>query len=190
MDEKFLRKLLKKLPELETERLLLRKIVPENAYDMYEYASLSEVTKYLAWAPHINFFETKGYIELIQKKYRTGEFMDWGLNLKESGKFIGTVGFTTISLADSCAQLGYVLSPLYQRQGFMKEALREIIRFSFEECDFNRLEVRIMEGNTASSALASSAGFKYEGTLRESMQVKDIYANIMYFSLLKKEYTK
>ena len=39
-------------PELETERLILRKIRMEDAPDMYAYGSNPEVTKYVTWNTH------------------------------------------------------------------------------------------------------------------------------------------
>ena len=62
MDTVKLRRVFASLPVLETERLVLRRITQENAYDMFAYASLSDVTKYLLWSPHINIDETRGYI--------------------------------------------------------------------------------------------------------------------------------
>ena len=45
MDTVKLRRVFASLPVLETERLVLRRITQENAYDMFAYASLSDVTK-------------------------------------------------------------------------------------------------------------------------------------------------
>jgi ribosomal-protein-alanine N-acetyltransferase len=40
------------LPTLETARLLLRKMNHDDAQDLFEYASDSEVAKYTTWSPH------------------------------------------------------------------------------------------------------------------------------------------
>ena len=45
---------------LETDRLILRKFKIEDAEDMYNnWASNSEVTKYLSWETHLNIEKTK-----------------------------------------------------------------------------------------------------------------------------------
>ncbi|HBL84969.1 MAG: hypothetical protein A2Y17_07020 [Clostridiales bacterium GWF2_38_85] len=188
MDIKHLNKLLKSLPMLETDQLTLSKITVKNTDDMYEYASRSEVTKYLLWEPHINLYETKGYIEFVQRKYRCGEFFDWGVNYKADNKFIGTIGFTTIDPDHEKAELGYVLSPAYWHMGLMSEAVKRVIEFAFYECGFNRLELKIMQGNANSMKLAEHLGFKFEGCLRDYMIVKGKPENICIYSLLKSEY--
>ena len=85
MDSSKYRKVFSSLPQLETERLILKKIEMANANDMFAYASLSEVTKYLLWSPHLNIEETRGYIEYLQREYRRGNYADWGLNLNPPG---------------------------------------------------------------------------------------------------------
>ena len=57
---------------LETDRLILRKFKIEDAEDMYNnWASNSEVTKYLSWETHLNIEKTKeilkSWIENILK---------------------------------------------------------------------------------------------------------------------------
>lgn len=187
MNNKALYKLLKIMPTLETERLLLEKLRPENTDDMYEYASDSAVTKYLLWSPHLNLYETRGFIDYAKHKYKTGEFFDWGLNLKDSGKFIGTVGFTTIDPDNERAELGYVLSPKYWHMGLMSEALNRVIRFAFDDCDFRRLELKIMSGNENSKRIAAKLGFLYEGTLRQYMIIKGKPEDVCIYSLLKQD---
>ena len=66
MDNAKYRKIFSSLPAITTERLILKRILPENAEDMYEYASRQDVTQFLLWSPHVNLRETKGYIEYLQ----------------------------------------------------------------------------------------------------------------------------
>ena len=157
MDTVKLRRVFSSLPVLETERLVLRRIAQENAYDMFAYASLSDVTRYLLWSPHINIDETRGYIEFLQQRYRRGEYGDWGLNCKADGRFIGTVGFADLMFAHNKGELGYVLNPEYQGKGYMREALGAVMELAFMTLDLHRLELRIMEGNVASERLKPAA---------------------------------
>ena len=76
MDDRSYRGLFGDLPELKTERLTLRKMEMSDANDMYSYASLDEVTRYLLWTPHLNIDETKGYIEYVRREYRKGSVAD------------------------------------------------------------------------------------------------------------------
>ncbi|MFA6948408.1 MAG: GNAT family N-acetyltransferase, partial [Eubacteriales bacterium] len=72
-----LRKIFSRIPELETQRLILRRMRPSDADDMYEYSRDPEVTRYLLWSPHPSRDYTKRYLEQLQSEYRLGEFYDW-----------------------------------------------------------------------------------------------------------------
>ncbi len=176
------------LPVLETPRLILRRILPKDAADMYEYARLPEVTRYLTWHEHESAQYTKDYLTALQSSYRRGEFFDWGLELKENRKFIGTCGFTAIREDYNFAEVGYVLSPAYHKQGLMSEALREVIRFGFQVLCLERIEAKHMEGNDASAAVMKRCGMQYEGKLRHRMVIKGRYEDYHLYSLLKSEF--
>jgi ribosomal-protein-alanine N-acetyltransferase len=188
MDNYKYRKIFSDLPVIETERLILKKIEPANANDMYAYASLDQVTRYLLWTPHLNIEETKGYIEYLQKQYRRGSYADWGLNCKADGVFIGTCGFANMDFTNNKGELGYVLSPSYQGKGYMREAVLAILKLSFLELGLERVELRIMEGNKASVKFAESVGFKYEGATRNSLFLRGEYKTILHYSMLKEEF--
>jgi len=188
MDNYKYRKIFSDLPTIETERLILKKIEMANANDMFAYASLDQVTRYLLWMPHLNIEETKGYIEYVQKQYRKGNYADWGLNCKADGVFIGTCGFANMDFANNKGELGYVLSPSYQGKGYMREAVLAILKLSFLELELNRVELRIMDGNQASIKFAKSVGFKYEGTSRKSLYLRGEYKTLHHYAMLNEEY--
>lgn len=183
-------RLFSRIPVLETPRLILRKILPKDAQDMYEYASLPQVTRYLTWHEHDCPEYTRDYLCALQSAYRRGEFYDWGLELKENGKFIGTCGFTSICEEANFAEVGYVLSPAYQGKGFMSEALREVLRFGFQILCLERIEAKHMNGNDASAAVMKRCGMQYEGRIRHRMIIKGNYEDYHLYSVLKSEYQK
>lgn len=187
MDDKVFRRIFSNLPVIETERLVLKKIAPENLYDMYDYACLSETSRYLLWSPHLNLDETKGHIAFLQKQYRKGLCGEWGVNLK-NGVFIGTVGFAQIDRFNNKAEIGYVLSPKYRKQGLMREAVNAVFELGFRSLGLNRIEARILVGNEASERLATAVGMSFEGILRNSIVVKGEYKSYKLYSILAKEY--
>ena len=91
MNDLLYRNLFSALPELSTERLLLRPYREEDACDVNEYTSHEEVSRYLRWAPHLNLRETKGYIEFMRKRYQKGLHADWAIVLRSTGKVIGVL---------------------------------------------------------------------------------------------------
>ncbi|MBR6594838.1 MAG: GNAT family N-acetyltransferase [Clostridia bacterium] len=188
MDDRKYRKVFRDLPVLQTDRLYLRKISPEDLFDMYEYASEDEVSRYLLWSPHLNIAETRGHIEFLQKQYRKGQATDWGVALKASNKLIGTCGFANVDLHNNKAEIGYVLSHRHRGKGYMREAVRRVLALGFGELGLNRIEARILEGNTRSERLAESVGMRLEGTLKQALLIKGKYKTFSYYAITAEDY--
>lgn len=178
------------MPTLNTERLVLRAMHPMDAEDMFDYAKRPDVTKYLLWREHDSIHFTKDYLNYIQNRYALGDFYDWSVIDCESGRMIGTCGFTKIDTANNCAEIGYVLNPDFHRRGFGSEAVKRILKFGFEELGLNRIEARFMQGNEASLALMRSVGMTFEGYMRDLMYVKGGYKTVGVSSILRSEYEK
>ena len=176
------------MPELQTERLTLRRMRVGDAEDMYEYARRSEVSRYLLWSPHPNVYYTRDYLRYIATRYAAGSFYDWALVHKETGRMIGTCGFTTFDCPNDAAEIGYVLNPDYRGQGLAPEAVRAILDYGFEKLQLHRVEARFIEGNTASLRVMEKVGMRFEGYRREAMLVKGLYRTIGYCSMLQSEF--
>ncbi len=177
------------MPELETDRLLLRKIKPSDADDMYEYSCREDVTRYLLWKPHPNRNFTERYINELQGKYRSGEFYDWAVELKSNKKMIGTCGFTSFDTDNNCSEIGYVLNPNYWNCGYTTEAAMSVITFGFCELNQNRIEARYMIGNDQSRRVMEKCGLKCEGVNRGLMYVRGSYRDICTYAMLYEDFT-
>ncbi len=175
-------------PVLETRRLILRKMQKKDSHDMYEYASLGEVTEYLLWEPHESEYYTYRYLSYLQSRYRAGDFYDWAVVLRENNKMIGTCGFTRFNNEANSAEVGYVLNPLYWGYGIAPEAVHAVMRFGFLELRINRIEARYMVGNERSRRVMEKVGMTYEGIARESMHVKGKYVSVGTCSILQSEF--
>lgn len=178
-------KIFSKIPILRTERLTLRPMQVGDAYDMYEYACREDVTEYLLWSPHSSLGYTHEYLAYIEKRYAAGDFYDWAITLSDSGKMIGTVGFTKIDAQNNSAEIGYVLNPQYQRLGYGYEAATEIVKFGFSQLELHRIEARFMKGNAASEALMKKLGMTFEGYHRDLMKVKGTYRTIGTYAVIE-----
>lgn len=185
-----LTKIFANLPELETSRLYMRKITDSDAADMYEYSKREDVTRWLLWEPHSSFEQTARYIRQLSTQYRAGEFYDWGLALKATGKFIGTCGFTMFDLENNRAEIGYVLNPDYWHLGYASEAVDAVINYGFEYLSLNRIEARYMSENIRSLHVMEKCGMTFEGINRSLLYVKNEYRDIGSCSILYREWRR
>jgi [ribosomal protein S5]-alanine N-acetyltransferase len=179
------------LPELETERLLLRKMRLDDAEAMFAYASDPEVTRYVLWEPHRSIEDSERFLRLAAEGYEKGDFGSWGVVLKDDGAFVGTCGVdVSYAPTHARAELGYVLSREHWGRGLMPEAVRAVIRFGFGRMGLNRMEARCIAENAASARVMEKAGMTYEGTLREREFIKGAYRDMKLYSILRREYRR
>ncbi len=176
------------IPPMASDRLILRRMKETDADDMFEYASAEETTRFLLWQPHKTKRFTKNYLKFIQKQYKSGEFYDWAVTLKDSGKMIGTCGFTNINSENMRAEIGYVINPKYHGFGYATEAAMLVVRFAFEQLDIHRLEAKFIVGNDASENVMRKLGMKKEGIMREYMFIKGDFRDICMYSMLAEDY--
>ena len=176
------------IPTIETERLILRKILPSDSADMYEYSCLDEVTKYLTWSSHKSEKETERYIKLLSKKYTQGAFWDFGIELKENSKFIGTCGFTSFDTDLNRAEIGYVINPNLWGAGIAPEACRAVLKFGFSVFDLDGVCARYIEGNDSSKKVMEKLGMSYVTTYKNSYYIKNEYKTVIEYSITKKEF--
>jgi ribosomal-protein-alanine N-acetyltransferase len=81
-----------------------------------------------------------------------------------SGAVAGVVNLNEIVLgAFRSAYLSYWGYAGFGGRGLMTQALRETVRYAFDELGLHRLEASIQPGNTRSIALVQRAGFSKEG---------------------------
>lgn len=186
MDRDSTAKIFKDPPVLKTERLILRRMLRTDASDMFEYARLPEVTKYLLWEPHINEKYTARYLSYVQSQYRAGEFYDWAITL--GGKMIGTCGFTSFDHRNNSAEVGYVLSPAFHHRGLATEALLRVMYFGFTVLSLHRIEARFMVGNDESRRVMERVGMSFEGVAKDSIFVKGHYVSVGTCAVTKDEF--
>jgi [ribosomal protein S5]-alanine N-acetyltransferase len=175
-------------PQLETSRLLMRKVTFKDLKDMYAYTSSQEVTKYVPFPPHKTLEDTRKFIDYILEQYQINKKLLWGIQLKETQKFIGTIEFVTFESAHNKAEIAYVLSEDYWEKGIMSEAATEVIKFGFQTLNLTRIQARTFKENIGSQKVLEKVGMTFEGTLRKSMFLKGKYQDINIYSILNEEY--
>lgn len=190
MKKSFVFSLFSKIPTLETERLILRRMKTSDAEDMYEYAKRADVTEYLLWEPHVCLQQTRDYLHFLQGRYRTGDFYDWAVISREDKKMIGTCGFANLDFQNNRAEVGYVLNPKYWGQGIAAEAVCRVMDFAFMELNVHRVEARYILGNERSRRVMEKCGMTFEGIARSSMYIKGQYRDIGTCAIISDEYMK
>ena len=176
------------MPQIETERLVIRKVSVKDAQDMFEYSRDPEVARHVLWDAHRSVMDSRGYIKYLQRKYRLGEPSSWGIALKDTDKLIGTIGFMWWQQDNSAAEVGYSLGRAYWNRGYMTEALKAVIKYAFTEMKLHRIEAQHEVLNPASGAVMAKAGMKKEGVLRGRLYNKGKYVDVALYAILSEDF--
>jgi [ribosomal protein S5]-alanine N-acetyltransferase len=171
-------------PVLETGRLVMRRLAPEDAGDMFDYASDPMVTSYVTWECHKTPEDSLNYIRFVLEKYEHDLSGDWGIVLKDNNRLIGTCGFVWVEKNNLCGNMGYVLSRKYWNRGLTTEAVSRVIQFGFTNMGLQRIEAYHMPENLASGRVMIKAGMEYEGTLRKRIMAKGTLRDVRLYSII------
>lgn len=150
---------------LETPRLILRDIRMEDVQEYYERLwGDGDVCRYLLHNPHQDIGESYEQIQDILQQYEAGKFYRWGITEKGDDSLIGIIALVHIDEETSQCSFAYLLACDYWNRGYGTEALREVIRFAFEELELKRIVADHMAENPASGAVMRKAGMTHIGT--------------------------
>lgn len=174
---------------LQTERLILRPFLEEDAEAMFDnWASDPEVTKFLSWPTYKSIDDAHAILNLWLESYGNPEFYQWAIVLKELGQPIGSISVVNLDNRVDLAEIGYCIGKVWWGRGIMPEAVKTVMAFLFEEVGMQRLEVGHDPENSASGAVIRKCGFRYEGTLRRRIRSNRGITNVAWYSMLKEEY--
>ncbi len=147
---------------IETDRLILRPWQESDLADFNEYAKVDGVGQMCGWTPHKSMEESRTILEMF-----IGEKKTLALELKETGKVIGSIGLEereeTLDVPENYRgrEIGYVLSKDYWGRGLMPEAVKAVINYCFRRLDYDYLTCGHFLWNDQSRRVVEKCGFQY-----------------------------
>lgn len=171
-------------PVLTTERLVLRRFTRDDAADLFEMRSNEEVMQYIARSIAKTVDDAVALIDVIDQLLEANDGITWCVCLKNSNKYIGSVGFWRIEKENHRAEIGYLLNPAYQGQGLMQEAVECTIRYGFDVIGLHSIQANVQPQNLASINVLLKKDFVQEAYFKENHWHKGHFADTVIFSLL------
>lgn len=170
-------------PILETDRLLLRPLQYGDAADLKEW--LGDKSLYQYWGKRPGKSDLNPEL-LFQKEERPTKSFHWGIVYKKDKKVIGEMWVYLIE-NDRMAKVAFRLSPIYQGNGLMTEALTDVVSFCFKKTELQRLWSDVHVLNIASYKTLERAGFKREGHIRDGKMV-NTYCDYYLYGMTRTDY--
>ncbi len=146
---------------LESERLLLRNILPEDRDFIIRLWTDPEVTQYMGGPRDISRME-EGVDSNIRNPFQE-EYDLWVLVEKSGGKPVGHCGLLSKDVEGiSEVEVIYVISREFWGKGYATETAGSLISYAFEEKKLESVIALIKPMNRASEKVAVNAGMKLE----------------------------
>lgn len=152
-------------------RIILQPFKVGDAFFVFRnWANDPEVTRYMTWFPHKNIQETESVISVWESNYSKLDFYQWAIFLRQIDEPIGSISVVAMDEEKLSCELGYCIGKPFWHQGYTSEALREVIKFLFEQVNFKTITARHDIRNPHSGDVMKKCGMRYVET-RENIGV-------------------
>lgn len=166
---------------LETERLLHRRVMPDDLDTIIKFRSDDEVNKYLGGARaktrEFNEARMKFYLETWERYGFGFCMMIW----KETGEEIGWSGIQPLEDSGEI-EVGYGLIKEFWRRGIGFETAKGWLDFGFHQKNLQKIVAVTAPENTGSWRIMEKLGMKSEG-------IKHFYkTDVLFYAISKEEF--
>ncbi|AIQ53179.1 GNAT family N-acetyltransferase [Paenibacillus sp. FSL R7-0331] len=172
------------IKEIQTERLILRKMKLSDSASLFKIWSNPEVTEFM----NINTFTDESQavemIEILNNLSLENRAIRYSIVEMESNRIIGSCGYNAIDSSNAKAEIGYDISKDYWGKGYAPEAIQSLMDYAFNILKFNRIEAKVEPENNNSMKVLQKLNFTFEGTMRKCEKSKGKFIDLSIFSKL------
>jgi ribosomal-protein-alanine N-acetyltransferase len=148
-------------PELQTTRLFLRALTTGDDDAIFALRSNDEVNRFIGRTAAQTLADAARFIQERIKDTAASEGVYWAIELKSTGRLIGTICYWNLNYGDESAEIGYELMPDMQGKGIMQEAITAVIAWGFNEMKLETITAFPIGGHERSIRLLEKNGFSY-----------------------------
>lgn len=173
---------------IETERLVIREILPTDENGLFELDSNPNVHTYLGNKPAQNNEQIREVIKNIRQQYLDNGIGRWAIIDKNTNDFIGWTGLKFVTETTNKQidfyDLDYRLIEKYWGKGIATETTKATLEYAFNKLNLTEIYGMCDVGNIASKNVLEKTGLKFI----ETFDLDGIEHN--WFKITKDEWTK
>jgi RimJ/RimL family protein N-acetyltransferase len=173
-----------------TERLRLRPYDSSDLASLYDIYRRPDVAQYLYWEP-VSRREAKDDLRrrLAQTAFaHEGDRLTLAVCIAADGTHCGDVTLKWTSETHRQGELGFVVHPDHQGQGFATEASAAILGIGFDLIGLHRIIGRCDARNVPSARVLQRLGMRQEAHFRHNEVFKGEWGDELVFALLEDEW--
>ncbi len=163
----------------ETERLILREILPHDVEGLFELDSDPDVHRFLGNTPVENRNQIRDKIDFFKQEYRENGTGRWAIIEKRNNNFIGWAGLKyvkqLINNHINYYDLGYRLIKRYWGQGYATESAIALLTIGFENFNINEIFAMAEIENINSNKILTKLGFEFIETFNHYGKLHNWY---------------
>ena len=158
---------------LVTERVIVRETTAEDADRLYECYD-AQALRFLTPLPDKET-QLRNMASYREKVYGFYGFGEWSLIDKESGAFIGLMGFEPFAQGEEAVHFGFLLHPDWRGKGIACECGRALLAYGERCLGFSVIRAEASPENKDSVGLLQKLGFALVGTGEDNGKIEEIY---------------
>jgi RimJ/RimL family protein N-acetyltransferase len=172
--------------ELESPRLRIDRLLPQDAQALYAYRSDPAVARFQGWRP-ADAGATRIFVDAQPAEPAAGWFQR-AIRLRDEGTLVGDLGVCLPAEPDGSVEFGITLAPAQQGRGYAREALQALLGHGFGTLGWRRVHASVDPRNLACVALLRALHMRQEAHLRESLWLHGEWVDDAVFAILAREW--
>ena len=174
---------------LHSDRLVLRLIDNNDLQAIHELLSLPETDRYnaLGIPEHLRITQEIVGKWVIEHNSENNDAYTFAIDLESDRKFLGLISIRLGKPKYRNAEIWFKLHLDSWGKGYATEAVRQILKFGFNELKLHRIEAGCAVENLASFKVLEKVGMLLEGRKRQVLPLKTGWSDSFEFAILEKK---
>lgn len=166
--------------------ITLRFLTENDTADILRWRNSKAVRDYFIWRGPLT---EEAHLDWVRTKIASGQVVQFIIEITDTRKSIGSVYLRDIDHCNKKAEFGIFIGEQCAKGcGYGLQATLQILKYAFTELKLNRVSLRVFSNNDRAIRCYRKAGFTEEGTAREDVWINGMPCDIIFMSILKKEW--
>ena len=149
------------MPELETERLILRKIHSDDVQTVFDcWMQDEDVSRYMCWKASDDINEAKDFVEFELGNLENEKWNRWIIVLESTKEVIGTC-LIFFNDDEDHWDISYNLGKKFWGRGYVTEAMSAVMKYAIDVLKVEEISTAYAKENPASGQVLQKLGFQF-----------------------------
>ena len=154
-------------PIIQTERLILRSLMPEDTKPLFEMRTDPIHQQFIDRPIPEKEREMEEFIQKIQHGIENDQWIYWAIQGPNESSLMGTICLWNWKKEQRTAEVGFELALRWQGNGYMQEALEAVIQYGFDQMQLTAIQAYTHALNIKSIQLLLKKQFKLKASIEE-----------------------